>query len=813
MFLRVANARVIIGEKLIFQTSDGYLQSVDVVLGENERASSCSVSLYDPELKLLNLFLTQFQVVGGIAVPPGLLEKPPEAAPVAAASGTTTASAANLPAGSLRGDDLARAIIAECLKQGVTMREQIAYILGTVERESDMGRVMVEEGSRTYFNYLEGRKDIGNVNSGDGYKYRGRGYCQVTGRVNYERFTKMFSVDFVNNPDLMADPKYAMPILVISMKNGLTTGRKLSDYIRPGSVDYINARRVVNGTDRAQLIAGYAQKWFTRLDSLGYTGAAPAPVATSTGVPSGTAILATLPGGGTTTPATAVQEIDVSKGVRIIVELGFNDKEAIAYEFLLTEIKGSTDKPHSIKLAGKQLRFVLAKNTSKKFKTYRNTSIRQIAESMAGAIGGSVVADPEASRIIPVVTQQGSDYATLLRLAKAAGLFVRADAKTLKLETLKASDKTFAISKKSLLSGSTFGDSANSDRIIKEVTVPGTKLPTPAPATVPTTTPGEAASGTSATRTKAASEAETGTPATPTTSSGSGVPSGTAILATLPGGGASVGTPGAVTGGIQDLKTKFDEAKGIGKGFEGSLNVNTLLLPEVLSLQPGSIVELLNDSGFGDAIAREYRVSDVRHSYGSSGITSTITIYLPVAVTPKRQQSASNIAASPAANGVATGAAPPFSGNWQATPKRGDTIGGHPVTSPFGPRSSPGGIGSTDHKGVDVSMKNGTPLYCFGKPGEVIDVECRNQGGGAGIYAVFTNSFGYYFHLMHCGSCNAGRYTIGADGMGKVCCFSNNTGSSTGPHLHFGQGSTKGGGYIPPFAGYVYAAITGKVPV
>jgi hypothetical protein len=45
------------------------------------------------------------------------------------------------------------------------------------------------------------------------------------------------------------------------MRDGDFTGMKLSDYITPESVDYVNARRIVNGTDRAEQIAGYAEKY------------------------------------------------------------------------------------------------------------------------------------------------------------------------------------------------------------------------------------------------------------------------------------------------------------------------------------------------------------------------------------------------------------------------------------------------------------------------------------------------------------------------------------------------------------------------
>jgi predicted chitinase len=58
----------------------------------------------------------------------------------------------------------------------------------------------------------EGRKDLGNVNPGDGVKYKGRGFIQITGRANYTQAAKDLGIDLVNHPELAEKPDVATKV-------------------------------------------------------------------------------------------------------------------------------------------------------------------------------------------------------------------------------------------------------------------------------------------------------------------------------------------------------------------------------------------------------------------------------------------------------------------------------------------------------------------------------------------------------------------------------------------------------------------------
>lgn len=109
----------------------------------------------------------------------------------------------------------------------------------------------------------EGRKDLGNTVLGDGKRYAGRGYVQITGRRNYQRASLLTGRDLVANPDLALDPDIAARIIVHGMTTGWFTGIKLGD-----CDTYASMRRVVNGTDKASLIASHAMAFEQALKAI-----------------------------------------------------------------------------------------------------------------------------------------------------------------------------------------------------------------------------------------------------------------------------------------------------------------------------------------------------------------------------------------------------------------------------------------------------------------------------------------------------------------------------------------------------------------
>jgi hypothetical protein len=90
---------------------------------------------------------------------------------------------------------------------------------------------------------------------------------QLTWKENYAKLGLLLGLDLVGRPDLAMQDGAAAEIMCLGMAQGLFTGKSLSDYFDTDTDDPVNARRIVNGTDRAALIASYHAKAFAAVSA------------------------------------------------------------------------------------------------------------------------------------------------------------------------------------------------------------------------------------------------------------------------------------------------------------------------------------------------------------------------------------------------------------------------------------------------------------------------------------------------------------------------------------------------------------------
>lgn len=165
-------------------------------------------------------------------------------------------------------------IVQLCYMMDLMQTEQVAYILATAYHETAATMLPIAEwGSDKYLSkYDTGKlaRELGNTPEadGDGIRLKGRGHVMITGHRNYARMTEIINkllgldIDLVKNPEIVLKNRLiSIFIMIYGMKFGIFTGVSLDKYINSGKVDYPNARRTVNGTDKMAMIAGYAHKF------------------------------------------------------------------------------------------------------------------------------------------------------------------------------------------------------------------------------------------------------------------------------------------------------------------------------------------------------------------------------------------------------------------------------------------------------------------------------------------------------------------------------------------------------------------------
>ena len=142
---------------------------------------------------------------------------------------------------------------------------EACQFMAQMAHESDQFKAMEEYASGSAY---EGRSDLGNTQPGDGKRYKGRGYIQLTGRANYITFGKKLGLDLVGHPEQASDPPIAAKVAISYwMKR-----------VRPRVTDFTDTRRVT------RLINGGTNGLSDRISKFSkYKAAGMQPVAAASG--------------------------------------------------------------------------------------------------------------------------------------------------------------------------------------------------------------------------------------------------------------------------------------------------------------------------------------------------------------------------------------------------------------------------------------------------------------------------------------------------------------------------------------------------
>ncbi|AWY09479.1 hypothetical protein vB_RpoS-V16_43 [Ruegeria phage vB_RpoS-V16] len=162
----------------------------------------------------------------------------------------------------------------------------LAYILATDFHETGARMQPVREGfarsdaaARQAVNKLAAKRgpksavaQYAKPHPTTGHVYYGRGDVQLTWHDNYAKMGRLLGIPLAEKPDLALDPKISKRVLVEGMllgasKAGDFTGKALEDYFNDTTDDPVNARRIVNGTDKALLIASYHDEFLEAVEA------------------------------------------------------------------------------------------------------------------------------------------------------------------------------------------------------------------------------------------------------------------------------------------------------------------------------------------------------------------------------------------------------------------------------------------------------------------------------------------------------------------------------------------------------------------
>lgn len=167
----------------------------------------------------------------------------------------------------------------------------LAYILATAFHETGSKMQPVREGfakTDVQARRVVAARSYGKPDPVTGEVYYGRGHVQLTWPVNYKTLGRVLGQPLYEHPDLALDPTISAHILVEGMIRGASgkgdfTGKSLENYFSSGKDDPEGARHIINGTDKASLIAGYHRNFLDSIAAARAAAKVKAPPAPSDG--------------------------------------------------------------------------------------------------------------------------------------------------------------------------------------------------------------------------------------------------------------------------------------------------------------------------------------------------------------------------------------------------------------------------------------------------------------------------------------------------------------------------------------------------
>lgn len=158
------------------------------------------------------------------------------------------------------------AILKEWEARKLTDLRWLAYMLATAFHETAKTMQPIEEyGKGAHYDYGKKLKRSRKAYASPNQLYYGRGLVQLTWYENYEQFGELLKIDLLNNPQLACTAYVAVKIMFEGMLKGLFTSHRLEMYFNDNLTDWVTARTIINGMDKAEAVALYGKIFYKAL--------------------------------------------------------------------------------------------------------------------------------------------------------------------------------------------------------------------------------------------------------------------------------------------------------------------------------------------------------------------------------------------------------------------------------------------------------------------------------------------------------------------------------------------------------------------